>query len=1049
MNGPSAQAAGAPAASCRRRGALILLVVTGLVGIYAAAGAWLVPRLLRSAATDHVTGRLGRQLDLGRITFNPFTFTLELRDAALKEADGSPLAAFGRLRVNVQFWRSVFGWSGHFKEILIEAPAVDAILESDGTLNLARLLPPPSDEPPPALRIDAFSVREGRLGFQDRTRPQTFAATLSPITFSLQDFRTASGHQNAYQFAGTTLAGERLSWSGEFTLEPLGSSGRFEIGDLRASTIAAWLQDALPFELPAGALDVTGEYRVALDGHLGLTLDLPALTFRDVAIAPRGAAPDAPAWITLPELALANLRVSLGDRSLQVERVGLRGATARVRREADGSLNLTRLLGAPLPAAAGGGSGDGPQLSVQQAGAAPASNADATAPWRISVNAVEVNEASIDFTDHTTQPAAQVLLAPLNISVQGYRSDAPAEPLRIETRVGIDQGSVLAAGTVRLAPMAADLQLTIDALDLKASQPYLAQTTSLDLRSGTLATQLQIQYLANGRGAAAPQLRVRGDLQVNGFATRDLALDQQLLDWQALQIRGIDWQVGPDRWSIDQIRLRRPYARIAVASDGTLNVKRAVLAPGERLASAPLDEADEDSPEADAAADAALQLAVSGGSGERTQAARADDAAAQDAAAREATELAAGEAGLAPRRVVPSRIREILIENGAANFSDYSLTPNFSSSMFALNGRIAGLDSDPASRARIDLEGNVDRYAPVSISGELNLLSAVSYSDVTLKFANMDLTTFNPYSGKFAGYSIARGKLTTELQYQLDDRRLNAQHHVVLDQLEFGEATESKDAVPLPVKLAVALLKDRHGVIDIRLPVTGSLDDPKFRVAPIVWKAVRGLLRKVVTAPFALVSSLFGGGEDLQYVDFAPGASELAPEQQAKLGKLQQALGERPQLQLDVPLGIADARDEAVLIHAALEAALASQPADRRALPADADPAGARLAALSRLFTTQTGAAPVWPEQLLDSGKSKTLPPELVAPRSQWLEEQLLPRYAAAASGREALARARAERVRNILVEQGGVVPERIFLTARAPEGEAPADAVRMELKLQ
>ena len=179
----------------------------------------------------------------------------------------------------------------------------------------------------------------------------------------------------------------------------------------------------------------------------------------------------------------------------------------------------------------------------------------------------------------------------------------------------------------------------------------------------------------------------------------------------------------------------------------------------------------------------------------------------------------------------------------------------------------------PSSRAKVDLHGSVDEFSPVSINGEVNFLSAALYTDLAMSFRNIELSIFNPYSGKFAGYNISKGKLTTELHYKVDGRKLDAQHHIVIDQLEFGDKTASKDAVSLPIKLAVALLKDRNGVIDLNLPVSGSLDDPKFRLGPIIWKVFVNILEKAVTAPFALLGALFGGGPDLQFIDFHPGTS--------------------------------------------------------------------------------------------------------------------------------------------------------------------------------
>ena len=180
----------------------------------------------------------------------------------------------------------------------------------------------------------------------------------------------------------------------------------------------------------------------------------------------------------------------------------------------------------------------------------------------------------------------------------------------------------------------------------------------------------------------------------------------------------------------------------------------------------------------------------------------------------------------------------------------------------------------------------------------------------------MELSTFNPYSGKFAGYNITKGKLTTELHYKVDGRKLDAQHHIIVDQLEFGAKTESKDAVSLPIKLAVALLKDRNGVIDLNIPVTGTLDDPKFRLGPIIWKVFVNILEKAVTAPFALLGSLFGGGPDLQFIDFSPGASSLDPAAADKARAIVKALNGRPQLKIEVPIAAVDELDRPALVEA-------------------------------------------------------------------------------------------------------------------------------------
>jgi len=247
-------------------------------------------------------------------------------------------------------------------------------------------------------------------------------------------------------------------------------------------------------------------------------------------------------------------------------------------------------------------------------------------------------------------------------------------------------------------------------------------------------------------------------------------------------------------------------------------------------------------------------------------------------------------------------IDAINLEDGSANYADLWIQPHFAVGIQTLNGSILGLSSNPSSHAKVELKGKVDRYAPVHIWGETNPLAATAYSDIKMNFKGVELTSATPYSGHFAGYKIEKGKLSVDIDYKIENRQLTAAHKFVIDQLELGERVESPDAVHLPLKIAVALLKDRNGVIDIDLPVTGSLDDPQFRIGPLIWKAVLNLLAKVATAPFAMLGHLFGGGEQMNYIDFQPGSAVLDASEHDKLVALVKALKEKDKLELDVPV---------------------------------------------------------------------------------------------------------------------------------------------------
>ena len=383
------------------------------------------------------------------------------------------------------------------------------------------------------------------------------------------------------------------------------------------------------------------------------------------------------------------------------------------------------------------------------------------------------------------------------------------------------------------------------------------------------------------------------------------------------------------------------------------------------------------------------------------------------------------------------------------------MEPTFSTAIYGLKGSVVGLSSDPASRATVSLDGTVDRYAPVSIKGKVNVLSAATYTDIAMSFSNIELPTFNPYSGKFAGYNIAQGKLTTTMEYHVENRKLDAKHHIVVDQLEFGAATESKQAVPLPIKLAVSLLKDRNGVIDLELPVGGSLDDPNFRIGPIIWKVFVNLIEKVVTAPFAVLGKLFGGGPELSFVDFPAGAATLGADQTQKLSQLASALVERPQLKLNMPLHTQADDDDAALERVALDKALQAADAPGAAAARPRSPktktsasgeaasasAAARLPVLVALYRTQFKSEPEYPPETTGGADPD-------ADKLAWLQQQLLPQYAPSQAERDALGLARAQAVQSAVLANADLKPERVFLVNQVSGGGLDGK-VRMELKLE
>jgi uncharacterized protein involved in outer membrane biogenesis len=955
-------------------------IAAALIIVYALAGFFWVPHLLRTNAQKYVSDELGRGLELGEVAFNPFTFRLGLRNVTLSEKSGEPIASFESLVVNAEL-ASIWQRAVVLKEVQLDAPDVNLVLERDGSINLSHLAPPkaaePANEPAaplPRIRIGRLAVNGGRVDFLDRTRPEPFTATLAPIRFALTDFRTDLNHENAYDFAAQSSAGETLNWSGRFTAQPVGSDGQFRIGQLRAQTIDDYLQGQLPVRLADGKLSFAGTYKLALQPTLALDIGLPEIALDDFALAERAAA-DSPPLAVIPKVRVLGTQFALANRSLRVDKVEVVDAQVRAAREADGSLSVQRLTKSS------------PQPAPAEPEAAATEPAPASAPWKWAVGEIRVANATADLEDHAVSPTVQLHLTPVALTVAGLSSEQGAK-VNVSADLGLNGASVFkTSGDVQLAPLTAALALDLNALDLSILQPYVAQATNLTLRSGRLSVKGDVS--AAMEEGASPRLEFRGDVQVADLHTIAGPANDDLVKWRNLAVTGIDVSRNPDRLTIDRVVARQPYARVIIAQDRALNVTQALKRE----------------------------------SGESTESA-------------EQTAPPAAEPAKSPP--MPVRIKSVSITGGSAMFADNSITPSFATGIVDLEGTVTGLSSQADSRAKVKLAGKVDRYAPVDITGEVNLLAAAKYSDVALNFRNMELTTFNPYSGKFAGYNISKGKLSTELRYKVQNRMLDAQHHIVVDNLEFGDKTDSKDAAPIPIKLAVALLKDRQGVIDLQLPVGGSLDDPKFRLGPIIWKALLGLLTKIVTSPFAALGSLFGGGEELAYVDFPAGSADLPANKIEQLGKLSQALVERPQLRLDVPVTLIAEQDSKAIAAASLYARVPKLPdgSDEAALKK-------RLTQLEALYKEKAKIAPDYPaETKTESGVD-------VNARTEWIEAHLLENMQPDAAALEALSRQRAQAVQAAILANTDVPPERVFITTDRSAALTNDGAVRMEMKLE
>ncbi|MFM8375763.1 MAG: DUF748 domain-containing protein, partial [Phenylobacterium sp.] len=895
------------------------LAVIALFGAYVVAGYTLVPGIIRSQAVKWADEKLHKPLALGEIRFDPFRLAVDIDDIALP-AD-APMVKVGALRVDLSFL-SLFTGTPRFNQISVNRPWVSAVVKPDGSLNLAELSPPPSDDPTPKLVISDLIVAAGEVSFADHRQAGKPAKVLKPLGFRLRDFRTFPGEDGSFKLQARTLQDEEIDWSGTASISPVGSRGEVVLKKLHAVSLVKFLGDDVPVNLGGGVADLAVDYNFALnDAGLDLKGTLKNLSVRDFAAVTRGDLPPAQVAVRQVDLAPAAFTASAPskgqpDFTLRLPSADIRDLSVRPPKGGEGaSLSHVQVGDVALALAAqtlsvGSVRLDGLSAAVQRtpsgdvrvAGlsppppARPAAAPAAGAPpsWKVSLGRVEVSGADVRITDQAVSPAARFRLSPLNFALTGDLA-TPGGPMGVEASTRINGAASLSArGAVNPGAPGAKLDVNLAGLPLAWVKPYMAVPAALDVRSGVASARGAVTF--DGRNPSRPDFSWKGSAAVDGFAVYETEAQSQLAAWKRFSLEGMD--LTPRGLRIASGRLSGLDARLEVLPDTSLNI-RALL---------------EEDPEAAARAEAlkGADLKTLKGSARRAEKKRLAKVRREALDARAAKRAEARNNRTEPD--FPVTLDRLVFEGGRLQFSDYSITPNFAATIDALRGRIDGVTNRPGRAATVQLDGQViSPNSPVVIRGTVDPLDVTDQTDLSIAFRNIELPVFNPYSGRYAGYAIARGKLTTELHYRIVQDALNADHHVIIDQLEWGEATNSKDKVPVPIRLATSLLKDKNGVIDLNVPVTGSLEDPKFRIWPIVWQVVKNLFSKAASSPFQALASAFPGVEGARFVDFEPGSAALPADRAQALSALPPAFADRPALSLDIPAGPGLAADAEAL----------------------------------------------------------------------------------------------------------------------------------------
>ena len=676
-------------------------------------------------------------------------------------------------------------------------------------------------------------------------------------------------------------------------------------------------------------------------------------------------------------------------------------------------------------------------LSAQNSGntlTAPASNngnnAQASNEWLITLDKFSLSNYDINLTEQlVTKTPQQWRVFPVNLSTQTVTSDL-ATPLVYDVSAVVnDKGRLASQGEVQINEQVVTAKVSVEQLDLSQFQPYLAPYVNIMLQSGTLSTQGELN--ANAQGKAIYQ----GQAGIDDLLIKDNTLNETLTKWRTMSINSLTFDKQANSLNIDHLAFDALFGKMIIAKDRSTNI-----------GDLNVDSTNVDSPNVDNANSVSTETTPASS----TQASK--DKANLNKTETKASTVPAASPGNAADFAL--NINKISFTNSSAYFADNSLTPNFASGIEQLEGEITKLSSTPGTKASVDIKGKIDKYAPVSLKGDINPLLKNPYLNLDLQFKSVELTSINPYSGTYAGYYIDKGQLSLALNYELDNNQLKGSNHLVIDQLKLGKPSDSSLATSLPITLAIALLQDRHGVIDLGLEVQGDVDSPSFSIASIVFNAIANVITKAVTAPFSLLAGLIGSDDELDQVDFQAGVALISTDEQDKLSKLAKALDERPKLTLSVEGSVEAVTDSKMLGELQIQAQaakLANMTPEQlpQDLTASTYPIEGPLSdALMSLYRSNLSADPnEIKDKILADNADKQLTENDI--NSRWhiaIYNLLVNSQDISEDQLGTLAQTRAKNVKAYLVENLKVPPEKVFLLDSRFKTDHDASIVKLTL---
>ncbi|MFM0076857.1 DUF748 domain-containing protein [Paraburkholderia sediminicola] len=858
-----------------------------------------VPQLISYAPTKLPvvvqSGKLSTDLKLNFVVSNDapslrVAGTVDLNDVDVRDQSKAPFFAARALHVvagTLEPLKSLY----RIDEIRIDAPSANLARDKDGVLSVERMFAPApagasasaaASAPvaasgtgatekaaqPLDLSIKRFVLNDGTVNVHDEAASRPVDAGLQKLAVTLTDFSTLATAPAHYTLnTDFKDGGGSLGVAGAFGLIAKTASAKLNLKSLKLPLLQPYLDTATAAQVVDGALSANANVGANWSkSPVAVMVTDTQLDLQSLKLAARGSKEPV---VSLAQGQVTVKQVDVAGRTADITGVDTTGLVVNAQRLKDGSIDLAALAG--------------PHQSEQQRTAIHAvKKAEAEGPaWHYKIGELNLKDATANFTDNTTPSPVKLSVTPLQLKVQQI-SDDLSKPLPVDLQATLNKkGTLGVKGNVTATPLKVAVKVSANRLDAAAFEPYFGSKLNALIASALLNANGDLALSQ----AKALKATYRGDVALVDVRMIDKATSDPFAGWSSLALTNLKADYDEHGTVVDagRVTFTKFYGRVLLDAQGKLNLKDVVAHESGAAQSLTRDKSGGHEP---------VPLTP--------QAASAPEVASAPVPASSATP-ATVTAATPPQSPVKLHFGQLVLQQGRVTYTDNFIKPNFTANLVGIQGTVGAFGTQSTTPAPVDIAAKVAANGPLSIRGTVNPLIAKPALDLTASAHDIELTNLTPYSAKYAGYPITKGKLNVDLHYKLDNDQLNANNHIFIDQLTFGDHVENDTATKLPVRLAISLLKNSRGEIDVNLPVSGSLSNPEFSIGGLIWHAVLNLLQKAVTAPFSLIANAFGGsGEELGYVEFDPGSAKLSDAADKKLDTIVKALADKSSIRIDL-----------------------------------------------------------------------------------------------------------------------------------------------------